>query len=962
MRRLGLLCLVFAVTAAPVWARHGTAGCGTTATTPAEVLFLHRQAERARAARPRPLAAATASTNRDIGNLAIIENRDGVVETLNQFDLDHATLTFTPVSGGTPGYRYAYSGPGYDGSAATQGSLVAALGDDDARQFTLPFAFPFYGAAYRQVYLNSDGNLTFTAAEFASTSRSLGRMTGGPPRIAPLFDDLDPSQPSGSVRFYADASHVVFSWVNVPEWAQYGLGAPQTFQVRLYADGSIQFSYSGVSPTSAVVGIAPGSDQPGTSVVSFLNDASAEYPAAVAETFGSTPEIDIVTVAQKFYETHEDAYDYLVIYNNMEIAAMTGAVAYETTVRSSGIGYSVAPADYGPQYGSAARLRSVMNMGMLDNYPLDVTAVVPLRAAAQDTPLTVLGHESGHLFLAYASIPDPNDPTAKPMLGYGGVHWSFVFNSEASLDEGEQINDLGGGSFITGTVTQGFAPLDRYLMGFAPSSDVPDTFVVLNPSASPLGHPQSGYFFTGTKFPISVNDVIQAVGRRTPDYTVAQHRFRFGFVLVVPEGAQDSAIAPNVQQVETYRQQFVAAYTKFSNNLGAADTTLNRSVRLSLFPAAGVVAGGSASATISLQTPPTADLAVKLAGLAGFAQAPAQVTIAAGATSTSFTVSGIKAGVEELLATPADASYEVAYARVQVAAPSQVTLGAVSGDNQVSTSAGPLPAPVVVRVSDANGLPYPGARILAVAAGGSVTPAIATADASGQASFQWTPGAGSVNQLNFSLEAAPAVTLTLKAGSAVPVISGLVNAASYVAGVAPGSLATLFGVNLSSASVLLNGADVQSSYASDTQVNIYVPAGTPVGAGVVTVNAPSGLQVSSKINLVAVQPGIFSGAVVHAGTLVSALTTPVHAGDYIEIYCTGLGPTRSSGGLSVTTVTPAVYLGATAVTPSYSGLAPGFVGLYQVDVEIPAGLPTGTLPLVITSGNTYSNEVKIAVQ
>src|ERR1019366_4236429 len=82
MRRLGLLCLVFAVTAAPVWARHGTAGCGTTATppagsvwwvlgvpparvgagpgtagaappppTPAEVLFLHRQAERGRAAR-----------------------------------------------------------------------------------------------------------------------------------------------------------------------------------------------------------------------------------------------------------------------------------------------------------------------------------------------------------------------------------------------------------------------------------------------------------------------------------------------------------------------------------------------------------------------------------------------------------------------------------------------------------------------------------------------------------------------------------------------------------------------------------------------------------------------------------------------------------------------------------------------------------------------------------------------
>ena len=945
-------------------ARHDTAGCGTTSTTPAEVLFLHRQAGRARAARFGPLATAatsTASTNRDIGNVAIIENRDGVLETYNPFDLDNATLTFTPVAGTTPGYRYTHSGSGYDGTAAAQGSPVVALGDDDARQFTLPFAFPFYGATYRQVFLNSDGNLTFTAAEFASTSRSLGRLTGGPPRIAPLFDDLDPTQPGGSVRFYADASHAVFSWVNVPE---YGPGAQQTFQVRLYVDGSIQFSYSGVSPSSAVVGIASGSAAPGTSVVSFRNDTSAVYLAAVAERFGNTQEIDIVTVAQKFFESHEDAYDNLVIYNNMQIAAMSGAVAYESTVRSSGAGYSVAPADYGAQYGSAARLQSVMNMGRLDYYPTDPNAVVPLRAMEHDTPLTVLGHESGHLFLAFASIPDPGGSTSKPMIGYGGAHWSFVFNSEASLDEGEQINDLGGGQFVTGTVTKGFAPLDKYLMGFAPSTDVPDNdmFVVLNPSVSPLGHPQSGYSFTGTKLPVSVNDVIQANGRRTPDYTVAQHRFRFGFILVVPEGAQDSVIAGDVLQVETYRRQFVSAYSEFSSSLGTADTTLNRGMRLSVFPAAGVVAGSSATATVTLQTPPATALAIQLQAPAGFAQVPAQVVIAAGASSASFTVSGKSAGVEELLATPADSSYETAFARVQVAAPAQLTLRAVSGDNQVATSAGPLPAPVVVRLTDINGLPYPGARIQAATAGGSVTPATATADASGQASFQWTPGPATVNRLVLSLEAAPTVTLTLAAGSAVPVIGAVVNAASYVASVAPGSLATLFGVNLSGATVLLNGAAVQSSYASDTQVNFFVPATAPVGANIITVTAPSGLQVSSTLNLVTVQPGIFSGAVLHAGTTVSALSTPVRAGDYIEIYCTGLGPTRLSGGLSLTTATPTVYIGATPVSAAFAGLAPGFVGLYQVDLQIPAGLPTGTLPLVIASGTAYSNTVNIAVQ
>jgi uncharacterized protein (TIGR03437 family) len=550
------------------------------------------------------------------------------------------------------------------------------------------------------------------------------------------------------------------------------------------------------------------------------------------------------------------------------------------------------------------------------------------------------------------------------MIGFGGAHWSFVFNSEASLDEGEQLTDLGGGQFVTAAVTQGFAPLDRYLMGFAPSTAVPDTFVVLHPSVSPLGHPASGVNFTGNRLNISVNDVIQAVGRRTPDYTVAQHRFRFGFILVVTPGTEDSPSFTNaVQQVDTYRQQFVPAYTKFSANLGAADTTLNRGMRLSFFPAAGVVAGSSAAATLSLQTAPTADLAVTLIAPLGFAQVPPQVTIAAGATSASFTVSGKKAGVEELLATPADSSYETAFARVQVAAAAQIMLRTVSGDNQVPNSNGTLPAPIVVRLTDANGLPYPDAVIQAApTAGGTVLPLTTTTDVFGQARFQWTPGAGSANQLVLSLQAAPAVTLTLTAGSAVPVISAVVNAASFGPGVAPGSLATLFGVNLSGASVLLNGTDVRPFYASDTQVNFYVPAATPVGANVITVNAPSGLQVSSTIGLVAVQPGIFSGAVVHAGTATSALTTPVRAGDYIEIYCTGLGPTQISGGLSLTTLQPTVFIGATPVSAAFSGLAPGFVGLYQVDVQIPAGLASGTLPLEIASGSTYSNTVNIAVQ
>jgi uncharacterized protein (TIGR03437 family) len=944
-------------------ARREAASCGTTQETAREVLFLHRQGRRSRARAVSPAA----STNRDIGNVAIIEGSAGIVENLNQFNLDGNTLGFTPTSPSAAAYRYSLAALGYDAAAASQGSPVAALGDDDSRQMVLPFAFPFFGTTYRQVFLNSDGNLTFTVGDSASSGRTVGRMTGGPPRISPLFDDLDPSQPGGGgVRYFADASHVVFSWVNVPEYAQSGAAPAQTFQVRLYVDGRIQFSYAGVNPASAVVGIAPGTGQGGTALVSFRNDPPVDHNGAVLERFGNTPDIDLVSVAQRFYETHEDAYDYLAIYNNLDIPAASGALAFESTVRSSGAGYGVPAIDDGAEYGSGSRLRSVLNMGTLKNYPLDANETVPLRAPSLDTPLTVLGHEAGHLFLAFASVRDANDPGAQPMIGFGGSHWSFVFNSEASLDEGEQITDRGAGTpqrFLTTAVTQGYAPLDRYLMGLGPASDVPPVFVVRDyPSfISPLGHPAKGVSFGGTPVPITVSDVAQAMGRRTPDYTVAQHRYRFAFILVVAPGAQDTDLAANVQQVETYRQQFGPAYAKFSANLGAAETTLNRSLRLSLFPAAGVVAGGAATATLTLQSAPARDLAVRITTPNGYAQAPAAVTIAAGTTSATFAVTGVKPGVEELAAAPADGSYETAFARVQVAGAEQLTLRVVSGDNQIPAG-GTLAAPIVVSLSDSNGLVYAGARITASAPGGSVTPATGTTDNLGQASFQWAPGAGAVNRLTLAVEAAPAVTLRLNSGSATPVIGAVVNAASSQPGMAPGSLETIYGLNLGGATVALNGVAVRLLYQSDTQINFYVPPDASVGAGTLAVVNAAGVTATARVTLTAADPGIFAGAVVHAGTSVSADSTPARAGEYLEIYCTGLGPTRAADGLNPTTERPTVYLGGTGLTPSYSGLAPGFVGLYQVDVQVPVGTAPGIVPLVISSGTSNSNTVRIQVQ
>jgi uncharacterized protein (TIGR03437 family) len=333
-----------------------------------------------------------------------------------------------------------------------------------------------------------------------------------------------------------------------------------------------------------------------------------------------------------------------------------------------------------------------------------------------------------------------------------------------------------------------------------------------------------------------------------------------------------------------------------------------------------------------------------------------------------FTISGLKTGVEEVVATPGDPSYETAYARVQVADASILKLVAISGDRQIATSAGPLPAPIVVRLTDANNLPYPGAQIVATpSAGGSVTPATVVTDAQGQAAFTWTLGPAASNQLQLAAGGAPAAGLTLAAGSAVPVAAAVVNAASSLNGVAAGALETIYGVNLAGGQtngvqVLLNGAALPLLYASDTQINFYVPQSAAQGSATLTVVTPSGAKAVATVNVAPVQPGIFSGGVLHAGTGVSALANPVHAGDYIEIYCTGLGSTQTLGSLQTTTRTPIVFIGATPVQPVYSGLSPGSVGLYQVNVQVPAGLAPGLQPLLMSVDLAHSNQVDIAVQ
>lgn len=989
MKRTAAFFLVFVLLFQPVSARQDQVVCGTHSEMWQEEVFLHRQSMRALEVQGklRPLTQSE-SQPKVVGNIAIFDESGGVVARRNVFNLNGKTLTFLPGGTNASAYRFQLTENTYDAAAATTGTLLSGLGDDDSREMNLPFAFPFYGKTHQRIFVNSDGNLTFEASDPSTAVRSLGRLAAGPPRIAPLFRDLDPTRSLRGVTVLAEPGRFVVSWVDVPEYSFFGTGVPQTFQVRLYPDGRIQFAYQAVVSFELVVGISPGNLQGVTNVVSFSEGSDQEFSATVAESFGGNEEVDMVRAAQRFYEHFDDSYDYLVVINNMKIRPPGNAVANQVTVRNHRSGYGDVQIDVGREYGSRRRLQAVINMGHLEQYPEDPRAPLPLRSITGDTTLSLIAHEVGHLFLAFASVRDSQNPRARPMLGVQMAHWSFNFNSDGSVMEGNRIRDNGEHAtprFTTETPVQRYSELDQYLMGFRSKEEVSPMFLVTGSPFTNSRPPEAGVNFNGQRRNITIDEIIAAEGRRTPDHTLAQRHFRIAFMLVTERGKEPTA--KEIQQLDTYRREFEAYFHERTSHRAWVDTTLRKSLHLSLYPGSGVVEGGSAEATVSLDRPLPTPLTVQLVTQTSAAWVPQSVGIPAGALSATFRVHGIRPG-PDVVSAWAGEEFERSRAPVQVvSSPAVLRLQVVSGDRQTATPGQPLPSPVVIRATDVNDLPYPGLLVRAtVSAGGQLEPSEAATDHEGRVSFRWTPGAMGGNEFTARLADAESVAVSAIAlGRPAIFAGGVVNAASFQRPLSPGSLASIFGANLAAGvvgrgilptsnfqgvQVLMNNTPVPLLFVTDQQINLWVPSNLPLGTADVAVTTPLGPSLVERVEVAAAAPGLFFdaasgyGAVLTAGTGQPTFLLPVERGGFVEIYCTGLGRVRASGqpGIEETVSTPQVFLNGAPIQVVFSGLSPQFVGLYQVNARIPENAPSGDATLTLAIDGAQSNAVKIKVR
>jgi uncharacterized protein (TIGR03437 family) len=215
-------------------------------------------------------------------------------------------------------------------------------------------------------------------------------------------------------------------------------------------------------------------------------------------------------------------------------------------------------------------------------------------------------------------------------------------------------------------------------------------------------------------------------------------------------------------------------------------------------------------------------------------------------------------------------------------------------------------------------------------------------------------------------------------------ITAVANGASYAQAFAPGTLMTVFGTQLSTAtasagalplpisrvgvSATVNGVSAPIYYVSPGQINVQVPYETGIGPAVLGVNN-NGEVASYPFVVAAAAPGLFTAA---DGSLVPSATAK--QGQTAVAYITGDGDTNTflitgasppSG--TATSILPqpklpvTVTVGGVAATVAFVGIPPGLVGVTQLNFVVPGTAPVGVQPVVVSVGGVKTQSGSLTV-
>lgn len=253
-------------------------------------------------------------------------------------------------------------------------------------------------------------------------------------------------------------------------------------------------------------------------------------------------------VAQEFYRTHADDYDFLVVFTDFEFE--TGdATAFYNPVRNDTQGIGLPQFDLSSIYGSDGKLQGYVDMAAFSRYEWD--SLKP----SYERGLLVLAHEFFHRWGVFVQFIDEQGELNNSLLGHQDAHWSFKVHTSASVQYGHDWHDHGDGSFKAHSANRFFSSMDLYLMGLYEPDEVEPFYYIESADRAREELSQPGVSISGIAREVTVEDIIAAEGPRVPAADVAQKEFKFAFVYLKSASAEvDSS---TLLALKRFRENFV---------------------------------------------------------------------------------------------------------------------------------------------------------------------------------------------------------------------------------------------------------------------------------------------------------------------------------------------------------------------------------------------------------------------
>jgi hypothetical protein len=184
---------------------------------------------------------------------------------------------------------------------------------------------------------------------------------------------------------------------------------------------------------------------------------------------------------------------------------------------------------------------------------------------------------------------NPDGTLNNALFGKDNAHWSYLFDTDGSLEYGNDWKSNGDGTFTSVSAPKYYSALDLYLMGMIDKTWVPSMTLIQNASIDPTKLPEIGATITGTAKTVTIDDIIAAEGERLPNASTSQKMFRTGFIFITRPGTFTGNEPPSI---ETLRNAWAGRFVSLTRGKGnIADVTPSLTV---------TIASPSSGATISM--------------------------------------------------------------------------------------------------------------------------------------------------------------------------------------------------------------------------------------------------------------------------------------------------------------------------------------------------------------------------